>query len=95
MNFTILALFWLAFAFILRSKYEERSLIFITIIAIIAHYFPAYFSLYRLYKRIALIPNILTLLFSLNLAILPALVITLLLLGVMEVLLIGIIITLY
>jgi hypothetical protein len=95
MNLAILALFWLAFAFILRDKHEERSLIFIAIAAITAHCFPACFSLHRLHAVKALISNVLTFLFGLNLAILPATVAALLLPGVTEVLLVGVIVTLH
>ena len=95
MNLAVLALFWLAFAFILRGDHEERSLIFVAIAAITAHCFPACFSLRQLHAGKALTSNLSTFLFSLNLATLPASVAALLLPGVTEVLLIGIIVTLY
>jgi hypothetical protein len=95
MNLAMLALFWLAFTFILRGKHEERSLIFVAIVAITAHCFPACFSLRQLYAGKALTPNVSTLLFGLNLATLPASVAALLLPGVTEALLVGVIVTLH
>ena len=95
MNLAVLALFWLAFAFILRGDHEERSLIFVAIAAITAHCFPACFSLRQLHAGNALTSNLSTFLFSLNLATLPASVVTLLLPGVTEVLLVGVMVTLH
>jgi hypothetical protein len=94
-SLAVLVLFWLTFTFILRGDHEERSLIFIAIITITAYYFPACFSLKQLHVRNALESKVLTFVLSLNLATLPALIAALLLPGVTEVLLVGIIITLY
>ncbi len=95
MNLAVLALFCLAFAFILRGEHEERSLIFLAIAAITAHCFPACFSLRQLHAGKTLTPNVSSLLFGLNLATLPASVAALLLPGVTEVLLVSVIVTLH
>lgn len=95
MNLVVLALFWLAFAFILRGKHEERSLIFVAITAITALCFAACFSLRRLHAAKALTSNVSTFLFGLNLATLPATVAALLLPGVTEVLLVSVMVTLH
>jgi hypothetical protein len=95
MNLAMLALFWLAFACILRGKHEERSLIFVAIATITAHCFPACFSLRQLDAIKALTSNVLTFLFGLNLATLPTMVAILLLPGVTQVLLVGVMVTLH
>lgn len=86
----------MAFAFILRGDYEERSLIFVAIVTITAYCFPACFSLSRLHVGNALIVSkASTFVLGLNLAILPALVAALLLLGVTEVLLVGVMVAIH
>jgi hypothetical protein len=96
MSLAVLALFWLAFAFILCSDHEERSLIFLAVATITAYCFPACFSLSRLYAGNALITSkVSTFVLGLNLAILPASVAALLLLGVTEVLLVGVMVTIH
>ena len=94
-NLAVLALFWLAFASILRSDHEERSLIFVTVAVITAHCFPACFSLRQLHAGKALTSNLSTFVFSLNLATLPASVAALLLPGITEVLLVGVMVTVH
>ena len=89
MSLTVLALFWLAFAFILRGDHEERSLIFVAIATITAHCFSACFSLRQLHLGKALEFKVSTFVLGLNLATLPASVAALLLPGVTEVLLVG------
>jgi hypothetical protein len=92
----VLALFWFAFAFILRDDHKKKSLIFVAVITIIAHCFSAYFLLSWLYAGNAFITSkVLTVVLSLNLTILPALVTALLLPGVIKVLLISVIVAFY
>jgi hypothetical protein len=96
MSLAVLALFWLAFAFILRGDHEERSLIFVAVATITAHCFPACFSLRQIHEGNALkTAEVSTFVLSLNLATLPASVAALLLPGVTEVLLVGVMVTLH
>ena len=96
MNLAVLALFWLAFAFILRSDHEERGLIFVAVATITAHCFPACFSLSRLHAGNALMTSkVSTFVLGLNLVTLPASVAALLLPGVTEVLLVGVMVTIH
>lgn len=100
MSLAVLALFWLAFAFILRGDHEERSLIFVAVATITAHCFPACFSLSRLHEGNALwtssiTSKVSTFVLGLNLTTLPASVAALLLPGVTEVLLVGVMVTLH
>jgi hypothetical protein len=95
MSLTVLTLFWLAFAFILRGQHEERSLIFVAVATITAHCFPACFSLKQLHAANALESKVSTFILGLNLATLPASVAALLLPGVTEVLFVGIMVTLH
>jgi hypothetical protein len=95
-SLAVLALFWFAFAFILRDNYKERSLIFVAVVTITAYCFSACFLLSRLYAENAfIISKVSTVVLGLNLVILPALVAALLLLGVTEVLLVSVIVALY
>lgn len=92
----MLALFWLAFAFILRGDHEERSLIFVAVATITAHCFPACFSLRQIHEgNVLKTAEVSTFVLSLNLATLPASVAALLLPGVTEVLLVGVMVTLH
>jgi hypothetical protein len=96
MSLAVLALFWLAFVFILRGDYEERSLIFVAVVTTTAYCFPACFSLSRLYVANALMTSkVSTFVLGLNLAILPVSVATLLLPGVTEALLVGVMVTIH
>jgi hypothetical protein len=93
-SLTVLALFWLAFAFILQGDHEERSLILVAIATITAHCFSACFSLRQLQQGEAL-KKVSTFVFGLNLGTLPASVAALLLPGVTEFLLVGVMVTLH
>ena len=90
-NLAVLAVFWLALAFILRGDHEERGLILVAVATITSHCFPACFSIGWLNEGNALwTSKVSTFVLGLNLATLPASVSTLLLPGVTESLLVGV-----